>query len=139
MMFRRSERKRNRAFSPTPVSYTHLDVYKRQPQALTAGRWLMPVFTFLLMSFAYHSDICLLYTANRFPDILPVRDFCPVLQYLVPVLVKRHKAVDGQALRHKLCKDVYKRQFITCCVTSNTAIVILNVFVINMKIGRAHV
>ena len=40
-----------------PVSYTHLDVYKRQ-----------------------------------------------VLQYLVPVLVKRHKAVDGQALRHKLRK-----------------------------------
>ena len=27
-----------------------------------------------------------------------------MLQYLVPVLVKRHKAVDGQALRHKLCK-----------------------------------
>ena len=26
------------------------------------------------------------------------------LQYLVPVLVKRHKAVDGQALRHKLRK-----------------------------------
>jgi len=27
-----------------------------------------------------------------------------VLQYLVPVLEKRHKAVNGQALRHKLRK-----------------------------------
>ena len=27
-----------------------------------------------------------------------------MLQYLVPVLAKRHKAVDGQALRHKLRK-----------------------------------
>ena len=41
---------------------------------------------------------------NRFPDILPVCDFHPVLQYLVPVLVKRHKAVDGISLRHKLRK-----------------------------------
>ena len=41
---------------------------------------------------------------DRFTQILPVRDFCPMLQYLVPVLVKRHKAMDGQALRHKLRK-----------------------------------
>ena len=41
---------------------------------------------------------------NRFPDILPVCDFCPVLQYLVPVFEQRHKTVDGQALRHKLRK-----------------------------------
>ena len=41
---------------------------------------------------------------NRFPDILPVCDFCPVLQYLVPVLKQRHKAVDGISLRHKLRK-----------------------------------
>ena len=39
-----------------------------------------------------------------FPQILPVCDFCPVLQYLVPVLEKRDKPMDGQALRHKLCK-----------------------------------
>ena len=50
-------------------------------------------------------------SVNRFPDILPVCDFCPVLQYLVPVLVKRHKAVDGQALRHKLRKGGCKRRF----------------------------
>ena len=31
-------------------------------------------------------------------------DFCPERQHLVPVLEKRDKPRDGQALRHKLCK-----------------------------------